>query len=67
MASRRNTATDTDEQALVSLATSCHYDQWCVEGIGVFSRGEPPISLPYADAERIVADAAGALVMEDRA
>lgn len=69
MASRTHAPTatpDADEHVLVRLADSCHYDQWCSD-LGVFTRGAPPISLPHSEAQRIVADAAGSLVMEERA
>lgn len=57
---------EADEHTLVRLADACHYDQWCSDE-HVFTRGAPPIPVPALEAERIVAAAAGALVMEESA
>ena len=57
---------ESDEHALVRLADTSHFDQVCI-GTHVFDRGEPPIHVTLAEAQRMVADAAGALVMEESA
>lgn len=64
---RPTTTPNADEHVLVRLADASHFDQWCVSDELVFTRGEPSVSLPHAEAERIVAAAAGSLVLEESA